>query len=283
VIVFVAVLVIAIAMVVVRARRGDGLAGGLLETIGRMSTGLERDWIDAMLAEAESISDPGVRRRFLGGCVWAALRRPRRTRGASAVGGAIIVPVAVAAALAVIGLVHYPWIRAGQWWPVYPAVVAGVLALATAAWWYAARLASGTALRVGLSLALPVLLCSWLAMRSASSLSVAFALVPGVLPALAVLWIVYRDGDRDRASVAAVCGAVVVGVMFFVGSAATTLIAPSPRNPVLLAEFAKTSAPDYRTWAVADNLSGAAFMLVLLLVVGLASGAVATLAASRRH
>jgi hypothetical protein len=91
-----------------------------------------------------------------------------------------------------------------------------------------------------------------------------------------------HDRRRDRAAAAALCGAVVVGLLFFVGAVATTYLGPAPHNAAMLAEFAKSGAPDYRTWVVADNLGGATVMLVVLGVAGLASGAIAALGRAPR-
>jgi hypothetical protein len=268
-------LVVAAAVVAFRRRPADGFAAGLLRALDRLSSGARHEWIAAMVAEHESIHDPRARRAFARGCLCAALRHPSSDRTETAVGAAVIVPIAAAGALAAVGLVRYPWVRTGSWWPLYTALFACALAACGVGWWIVARLSSRTAALVAVALAPATALCSWMAMRSASSLSVSFALLPAVFPAAAVSVTARHDHSRERAAVAAVCGAIVVSLLFFVGAVATTYLGHPPHNTTMLAEFAKSGAPDYRTWVVADNLSGAAVMLVLLAVAGLASGTLA--------
>jgi hypothetical protein len=283
VIVLAAVAVVAVAIVGLRRRRADGLAASLLRAMHEHSTGAQQAWIAAMLAEYESIDDRRVRRGFARGCLWAALRHPSPDRGTKALRAAVVVPIAAAGVLAVIGLVRYPWVRAGSWWSLYLVGFVGALMACGVVWWIGARLSSRTAALVGITLAPATLASSWMAMRSASSSSIAFALLPAGLPAIAVLLITHRDRSRDRAAAAALCGAVAVSLLFFIGAVATTYLSPTPRNAAMLAEFAKSGAPDYRTWVVADNLSGATVMLALLAMAGLASGIIAAVARAPRR
>ena len=269
---------VAIAALVTRTRRRDSLdlAGGLVAPSGRQ-------WLQAMRAEHASIEDPAERRRFARGCVRAALVarwRPDQT----ALLLRIVVAVAIAAAigLAAFGLAHYPGLRSG-WW------IAELVAFIVALTIYAALglrlslLGPPAARRAALLTGLPAAALCAAAAGGDGAGSYALALATLALPALAAA-IAGRHGDRDAAAVAAGLCAVIAGLSAFAGYVTVTYATDGgSATPTLLAEFRRSGATDYATWAVGDSLAGAVFLLALILITGAALTALlAAVAPSRR-
>jgi hypothetical protein len=102
-------------------------------------------------------------------------------------------------------------------------------------------------------------------------------IVVTLLPVIAAVCAVRRDRNADSGVVAAVCCALVTGLLSFVGYAAGTY-ATADRRPTaaLLHEFARSGTRNYRTWLVGDNLGGACFMLIFIPTVGIVLGLIAS-------
>ena len=280
------VLLLAVAAWVVVARtraRGDGavtqsLSSMVLRALAGGSSVRDRDWIAAMVAEHDAITDPAGRRRFARGCLAALATTPRaadtttwlvRLGLASAVAGAV--------ALAGFGLWRYPGVRVGVAWLAYLWIFAVALTACALAGYVVARVGSPAARVTAVGMALPALPLSWYAAAHNSATAVGAALAVVLLPGVAAGLARRIDRTRAAAVAAAALCAVTTGLLSFIGYVATTYATHGgPSSPSTWAEYLASGAPDYPTWAVSDNLGGACFLLIFIPLVGLAAGIVAT-------
>lgn len=251
------VIVVALVSVVVRASRGDGVALQVLRALERTSTGSRREWLAAMLVEHDAIPDAARRRRFARGCMRAAIRRVGDADRCSGwVDATILLPVAASLVLVTYALVHHPTLRAGSGWPFALAVVAVGLAGCGLAGHHVGRLGSVRARTAGVLVAAPVVVLAAVATTTTGAASVGLAMAPALLPAVAATYALRREGDRDQALVAAATGALATALVAFATISATALV----------------THPGPDTAALADRLTGACVLLVVLPLTGLALG-----------
>jgi hypothetical protein len=284
-----ALVVVGITVLTRRAARDrDRVRGPLalqaLRATSHISTADRREWIEAMIAECQSIDDDAERGRFARSCLRGALFVTSGDSTSAAVFIVIGALVAVAAALAVYALTHYPGLRTGVSWLVYVAAFVAALTLYFIAGVYAAGIGNARARRIGILCGLLALPFSWTAARFSGAGSVAVGMSTLLLPAFAALCAIATERTRANATAAAMCSAVVAGLLAFIGLAATSY-AMSSNHPTaqMLREFRASGVHDYRTWMVGDNLGGACFMLLFVAVVGLPLGILVAQLAGREN
>jgi hypothetical protein len=277
-----AIVVIGMAVLIARAARNPDRARGslafqALRATAQISTNDRREWFDAMLAECSSIDDEAERRRFARSCLRGAFFVTSGDGTSSVMLIVLGALIAVAGALAVYGLAHYPGLRSGGSWVVYLAGFVGGLALYFIAGVYAAGLGSATGRRIGILCGLPALPFLWACARFNGAWTGAIGMSAVLLPALAALCAIAAERSRVSATAAAICSAVVAGLLAFIALAATSY-SMSSNHPTatMLREFRASGVHDYRTWMVGDNLGGACVMMLLFIpIIGLPLGLLA--------
>jgi len=258
-------------------RRSGGLGMVVLEALRQVSGPARRAWIDAMVAESDTIDDPRERRRFTRGCARAALAAPAGPDTTPLLPRAAVgLSAATAAGLGAFGLVHYPGLRQGSAWIAYVSVFIIGLLLYVLAGAQTAKWGTTSSHRAGVVAAAPAAACAWYAASSDSPASFAVAMVCVLLPGLAAVWSVRRHGTAGAGIAAAAVGALTTGLLFFIGYVTTTYATGSGTpSGVVLREFTHSGVHDFRTWSIGDNLGGACFMLLFVPLVGAAVGLVA--------
>jgi hypothetical protein len=239
-------------------------------------------WAEAMRAEHAAIADPGERRRFARGCLWAILLGAMpidRTGRLMRVTVAVL--LGAAGGLAVFGLLRYPGLRSG-WWVVFVAAFVTLLIGYGAAGRLVAACGQPQARRLGLLAGLPAaaLVASGLTTDAAVTVPIPWLIL--LLPAFAA-WMATRGGRAAAGGIVAALSCVVAaGLLTFVTGAAIIYAAGGgPSSPGLVAEYHRSGFHDYTTWAIGDALGGAVFLLGLVLLVGTAAGG--TVALLRGH
>jgi hypothetical protein len=284
------IVVIGLTVLITRASRTPNRVRGslalqALRATSQISTADRREWIDAMVAECSSIDDEAERRRFARSCLRGAFFVTSGDGTSSAVLLFLGALIAVAGALAVYALAHYPGLRTGASWIVYLGAFVGGLAFYFVAGVYAAGLGSATARRIGILCGLPALPFCWACARFNGAWTGAIGMSTVLLPALAALCAIATQRNRVSATAAAMCSAVVAGLLAFIGLAATSY-AMSSNHPTaaMLREFRASGVHDYRTWLVGDNLGGACVMMLLFIpLIGMPLGLLASKLAPREH
>jgi hypothetical protein len=270
-----AAVVVLVALVLVvrwlRARRAHGLSVALLDALARAASPAGRVWIDGMRAELHAIEDPAQRRGFTRGCLWAFLIAPAGDDSGTLLRVTTIGCLFGAAGLGVFAVLHYPALRDDRAWIVWVTMFGCGLVLYGIAAFQIAKLAPASTQRIGIIAGLPAIMAAAYAASSNSAVSVAAAMAPTVLPAIAALWSLRTERNTARALVAASTCALIAGLAFFSGFAGATY-ATSSGTPtaMMLREYATSGIHNYRAWTVGDNLGGACFMLIVLPLVGLA-------------
>jgi hypothetical protein len=288
--IIVALIVLAVAAGVYRARRERGTGGGadipaaVVGWAARLLSVDRAQWGQAMLGELGQY-EGFARWRYALGCAVAAIGLPRRGRS-----GRWVMAYVLVASIASAGLVGYGFAR-------YPGMVTGTgtwLALAT----FAALLA-GFVMVTGVTtrrspLGVTGLVCGcalagvWivvgavtLSTRSTASM---FLLLILPLASIAVGVIGARRGHtRTAGRRAALVSAVVAALAVFLVLATDTLITGGrPYDAGQLQDFATSGYPDMATYAVSDNL-GTAMVLLLLMSVMTAVLGSAGASLARRH
>lgn len=259
---------LALAVLVRRAGRRDAidLVAALVPRSGRA-------WLQAMRAEHAAIEDPAERRRFARGCVRAALcARWAKDATAASLRAVVVVASVAVAGLAAFGLIAYPGVRSGWWLPELASFVAA-LTVCAALGLRLSLAGPAESRRIALLTGLPAAgLCAAAAAGSGAP-SYALAIATLTLPALAAV-LAATTGERDGAGVAAVLCAVIAGLFAFAGFLVVTYATDGgAATPQLLAEFRRSGATDYATWAVGDDLGGAVFLLASTLAVGAVAAA----------
>jgi hypothetical protein len=284
-----AVMVIAALVVAVRwaapHRRAGGIGVVVLEALRQVSGPERGAWIDAMVAESFMIDDPRERRRFTRGCARAALAAPAGPDSTPLVPRAAVgLSVAAAAGLAAFGLVHYPGLRQGPAWIAYVSVFVVGLLLYLVAGAQTAKWGTTSSHRAGVVAAAPAVACAWYAASSNGAATFAVAMVCVLLPGLAAVWSVRRHGTAGAGIAAAAVGALITGLLFFVGYVTTTYARGSGTpTGVVLSEFTRSGMHNFRAWSIGDNLGGACFMLLFVPLLGTAVGLLAVRITAKPH
>jgi hypothetical protein len=278
------VLLAAVALGVVRRSRPAGLSIGALRAVAILSTPDQREWVEAMIAEHDSLADERSRRRFARGCLRAVVFHGGPPDATAVLGASVIgLGAASAVAVAIYGLVDYPGMRAGWVWAVYLAVFVGLVAVYACVGLRLVRLGSRTVRAVGLAAASPTALSAWWAARSDSVLSFSAAILFVVPLAIAAGFIARRQRRVDDAVVAAGCGGVAAGLLTFIVYGLRTYATDGGTvTPSSLQQFARSGAHDYATWAVGENLAGAVFLLLAVPVLAVVLGVVVARAMAPR-
>ena len=282
ILVVVAVLVV---LGLVRLRRlgrsGPDVSLSRLPVVPGSSQGMV--WFEAMRAEQAAVEDRHQRRRFRAGCVWALLSCPSTDRTATMSRAALAAAVASAIAAAGYGLLHYPLLRSGSWLvylAVFTVLVITYAVLGTAL----SCLEAPRARHIGIVTALPAVALSAVGAHGNGVVSFAVASSPILLPALAAWWAASAERRWTAGAVAGVCCTLLGGLLAFAGFALATYRDDTrPATGVLLEEFRRSGARDYRTWLVGDNLGGATFLLAIMLVIGTAVAVTAALVSTPRE
>jgi hypothetical protein len=279
VIVLAAVTLLAGAVVALRslgrtavARTATGASEATLRALASFADGDRRAWIAAMGAELDAIADPGIRRRFARGCLRAVVLAPAPAEPSAAATRTVLAAgMAGSVGLAVFGLVHYPELREGRATLVYLSAFAAALAVYGLAGQQVAKLGTARARRWALALAAPALVLSAVAEAGPGVASAGVGLGVVVLPGIAAHRAARADGRRSSGLVAGATCSLLAGILTFVGfAAATYATAGGPPTDAMLAEFHRSAATDYATWAIGDNLGGAVFLLGFVPLAGAA-------------
>jgi len=235
-----------------------------------------REWGQAMLAELPHISGRRARWGFALGCAWVALVRPGpQDSSARILHGFVVTGIAASAGLAAYGLVRYPGLRADGSWSVW------VLALTVVLLGYAAgslAVSRGTtpqavtSRRWGLAGGLAFFALVLIHDISPQAIVTAVAYVsPLAFSALAAR----SSGSRSTGIRAALCTALLAGLLFSVGLVTGTYLNNGdPYNPGTVLDYQRHGTGDLVTYAVADNLGGAIFMLAIVPVATTLAGCV---------
>ncbi len=273
-----------------RAADGDPLRAIALLAIRRLPSE-RREWGSAMLAEMDHAPSRAVRRRFVLGCVWAALVAPP-TRTGRTLRWTLCTEVAAVAAMAVFTLVRYPDLLRLSQLPMYLIVLVAVLVIYV--WEGYARWGDGSTASVvgahfGLALAaaggVMLLLAVSQGWRAVALLTELAILVSGTAAA-AVVGRSLLAGLRASLWAALLLSPLLVIVSLAIAYADTSG-AVAAVTPSL---FAGSGFHSIKAYALADNLTfvGALLTLtivpVLLGVIGaLGAGAGTAIEAVRTH
>jgi hypothetical protein len=246
-------------------------------------------WGEAMLGELHAVRGRRARRRFSIGCVRSALwmriaaTLAARDRGADRLRAVVLAAVMAALALPVYGLVHYPSLRAA---PDAGITGAGLVATLLVYALTARTLLPGTTPAAGAARRRAVLGglavgAAWLCVLAPGALK-QWVLAPLVLALVCPLGVAVRTAraSRDvRAGAAAALASGLVGglLAFVVWMTASYLQAGGPYDPQLVRDFRASGAHDLASFAVADDLSTALGLLVVIPIVCGAFGCIAGL------
>ena len=247
------------------------------------------EWGQAMKAELDQVVGKPQRWRFSFGCAWAAaVIRTRAAVGSKEPGGrglrvVVFTALVASAALVAYGLARYPGLRSdsGVW-----AAIALFLALLSV---YAAvtlALSRGVSERATLSrryglLGGVLVGGAWLlALSPTEALKgwVAFPLVVALFgPACIAALAARKSHDATTGTRAALWSGLVGGLGVFIVWATNTYVnSGRPYDAGLLRHFYNSHASDLATYAVSDNLGSGLVLLLLVPMMALAVGSLAT-------
>jgi hypothetical protein len=246
-------------------------------------------WGKAMLGELHAVRGRRARLRFSFGCVRSALwmriaaTLVARDRGAHRLRAIVLGAVVAALALPVYGLVRYPSLRAAPDAGIDAAVlVATLLVYALTARTLLpgmTAIAAGARRRAALGgLAVGV---AWLCVLAPGALK-QWVLVPLVFALVCPLGVAVRTARASRdvraGAAAALASGLVGGLLVFVAwMTASYLRAGGPYDAQLVRDFRASGAHDLASFAVADDLSTALGLLVVIPIVCGAFGCLAGL------
>jgi hypothetical protein len=252
------------------------------QAVMRLLAGLvgRPEWGRAMLAEAEQISPPGARRRFVRGCLRAlALSVP-------ALAGGVVMAGLLGVAVVIASLVRYPGLVTGV--GVWLAVGSCVAVIAG----YAVGATSLTTRLVPSRPTTPVLVtgaaiaASWLAVGLSASAAPPRGVPMGLLgasvaAALLLGWRATRRSSLVTGVQTVSLAALVAGLgLFLLWAGETVIFAGRPYDAGLLRDFRASAAPDLATYAVNDSLGTGMMLLLLVPALSLVAGAVGAVAAA---